>query len=521
MSAYGRRGNGTGRIAAAPHAASFSVDLGIAVLLFLVALGLRVLAIWASGFDGLYGQDPFAYLGYSIELKRALASGAPPPPFFWPIGYPLLVALSMTVVGEGAGAAQLVSVLTGALAAPLVYAVVRQLRPGERAGALVAGLLAASASQLMISSLSVMSDAAGLAWITLAALAVVRHERALASGAPSLRAFAWLALAALAFALATLSRWAYLLPALPFGLSTLLAWGAARIAWGRRIAAAAAALAIVVVVVGLQLVPELGSGELPHVGDLRVVGWDPRNAFRSTLANSDGIFRYERPIGVFYAAPLVHPRFIFPLLTPFVFVGAAELYRSARSSLVLFVGWPLVVYLFLAGIAWENPRFSLLAFSPLLVLVGVGFGRAAQSRRALYRRGAIVCAGLALLGSLAWCVRDVGRFTAMKHAHLEAVRWAERSTPENATIASFGLTQMLEHYTARKVANLYHLAPDGLSELTSAAAPVYVLVDPANVEDQWRGMSPARNLAWLRSHSTLTEVGRRSPWVLFRIGSRG
>jgi hypothetical protein len=301
-------------------------------------------------------------------------------------------------------------------------------------------------------------------------------------------------------------------------LSALVAWHVARCPWKHRVAAAAAAGAILLVVVGLPLLPELGSEELAHVGDLRVVGWNPLNALRSTVTNSDGTFHYDRPIGLFYALPLVHPRFVFPLLSPFVVLGAVRLFRDRRAACVLFVGWPLMVYVFLAGIAWENPRFALTYFPPLLVLAGVGLGRGLGP--GVSHRGTIVCVVLALLGSAAWCVRDVQRFTAMKQAHLEAAQWTERATPENATIVAFGLTQTLQHYTQRNIANLYHLDPESLAVLTAGAAPTYLLLDPANVEVQWQGLSPGQNLDWLRTRQALTLVDRHPPWALFRIEPR-
>jgi hypothetical protein len=81
------------------------------LFLFLVALLVRVAMALIFQFDGLYGQDPFAYL-------------QPPPPFFWPIGYPLLVVLGTLVVGVQPLAGQLVSIIAGALIAPLVFLIV-------------------------------------------------------------------------------------------------------------------------------------------------------------------------------------------------------------------------------------------------------------------------------------------------------------------------------------------------------------------------------------------------------------
>ena len=76
---------------------------------FLVSLlVLSVTAILIGrriGFDGLYGQDAFAYFQYaSGPFRDALASGqATLPAFSWPIGYPLaVVAMSFVASLETA-----------------------------------------------------------------------------------------------------------------------------------------------------------------------------------------------------------------------------------------------------------------------------------------------------------------------------------------------------------------------------------------------------------------------------------
>ncbi|HEY0582025.1 MAG TPA: hypothetical protein VGE94_07565, partial [Chloroflexota bacterium] len=68
--------------------------------LSLVALGLVIVvptgAIALSrGFDGLYGQDAFAYFEYATtSVRQSILHLAPLEPFFWPPGYPLLVAVT-------------------------------------------------------------------------------------------------------------------------------------------------------------------------------------------------------------------------------------------------------------------------------------------------------------------------------------------------------------------------------------------------------------------------------------------
>ena len=69
----------------------------------LVPVGLLVIV---SQFDGLYGQDPYAYYAYATgPLRVSLLSGRlwPPPPFFWPPGYPLLMSALSLVIGATPG----------------------------------------------------------------------------------------------------------------------------------------------------------------------------------------------------------------------------------------------------------------------------------------------------------------------------------------------------------------------------------------------------------------------------------
>src|SRR5207245_10088990 len=63
-------------------------------LLPTVLLALAALVVLAlTRFDGLYGQDSFAYFHYATgPLRQGLLHWQPPPPFFWPPGYPPLVA---------------------------------------------------------------------------------------------------------------------------------------------------------------------------------------------------------------------------------------------------------------------------------------------------------------------------------------------------------------------------------------------------------------------------------------------
>ena len=471
------------------------------------ALLIRLAAISITGFDGLHGQDAFAYHRYAGELREALAAAQPPPPFFWPIGYPLLVVTAMTVAGTGPLAGQAVSVLAGALLAPLLYGLAREsgVKP---AGAALAGSLAASAAQPVIWSMSVMSDAAGVAWVTLSAWALLRYSRTLRLRVLGLTAFS--------LACAILTRWVYLTAIVPWGLAVLLSWRAGAVGWKHAVRAAILTAAIGLTVVGMQFLPAIGSSvrELPHTGDFMTVGWNPANAVRATVANSDGTFYYRWPIGVFYAMQAVHPRFIFPVLAPFFLLGLWELRKRPASHVALLVGWPAVVLTLLIGIAWENPRFSLAMFPPLAISTGIGFDRALQSQ---WRRVSMAAAAVGLAGNLSWTTLDLHRFVGVKRSGLAITRWADEQVPPGAKIVALGLTEMIRHYTGRDVMELYSLDARSVRSQSRSGVPIYLLVDPNDLAGQWRGMAPDVNFESFRRHGSLVEVGRHSTWVLFHL----
>src|SRR5438105_14880554 len=76
------------------------------IALFAFALLVRALAIGLTQFDGLYGQDAFAYYDYARELWQRVHNLQAPEPFWWPLGYPALVALAFSLGGLTPPAAQ-------------------------------------------------------------------------------------------------------------------------------------------------------------------------------------------------------------------------------------------------------------------------------------------------------------------------------------------------------------------------------------------------------------------------------
>jgi hypothetical protein len=210
-------------------------------------------------------------------------------------------------------------------------------------------------------------------------------------------------------------------------------------------------------------------------------------------------------------------------------------------SAALLLGWPLLMYLFLAGIAWENPRFSLGFFPPLAVLTGLGLQTlwnrpphilatilrspdkylAASIPISRYHSLLILYLTAALLGSLAWSLRDIGNFTAANQAHITAAQWVEEQLPPDAAVITFGVSLTMEHRTGLAVHEIYHLDANSLAELiadhSTSRSPLYLFLDLENINGQWQGKSPQQNYQWLAENSLLTEIGQYPPYTLFQV----
>jgi 4-amino-4-deoxy-L-arabinose transferase-like glycosyltransferase len=483
------------------------------LLLALPAAGLSV----SRGFDGLYGQDAYAYFDYATaSVRQSILHLAPLEAFFWPPGYPLLAALASLIVGPSPLAGQAVSLVMGALVPVFTALLVREIWPDEIPRALLAGALVALCGQLWQSSIVVMADTTGLALATLGAWVLARYARH--------GRLAWLTLAAACLAYATLTRWIYGLVGIPFAayaLSAMLPRGATR-AMLHAAAALAVAAALLVPVLGPPLLGLLSRPADPaaFAGNLQVYSWSPLNAFGRDFFTADGHLSYALPNGVYYAIAPANFAFFGPFLAPCILLGLWAAVREwQRPWLVLIVGWAGVVFAFHAGAPWQNFRFSLAYLPPLAILVASGLTWAWQRVGHRLRVLVGVWAVLGLVIMAAGGVRLVQGFVDRKADDLALVRWVETQAPPSARIFSFGPTLTFRHYARYPTIDLYDVTPADLASVLATPAPTYVLLDEANVEHQWLGAAPYANFRWLADGPGLVRIGGQGSYTLFLVGS--
>lgn len=494
--------------------------------LFASALAVRLLVIALARFDGLYGQDAYAYYDYARQLITTPFGTPLPGLVYWPLGYSALASVFMRFTGLAPLGAQLASVVTGAALAPLVYLVTleileslppSQARPHSHT-AFAAGLITTLSGQLLQSSIVVMADIPALFWGTLSAYAWLRFDRT--------RQPFWLPFAAAALALAIVTRWIFAGLILPFGLfACLTLYHPVALSPRHRVS-----LAIALILFSLVLLPQFyfsQTSAAPVLSHSWLLSWNPLNAFRTSFDNPDGHFDYRLPPILFYAEPFFHPFYLFPLLTPFILVGAWRL-RRARA-LILLGGWALGVYFYLIGIPYENFRFGLACFPPIVLLAALGldsiklpFTLSARSIPVEPRHRAASLWGLvtlSLLASLPFTHRGLSAFLAIKSRELAAAHYLQSQIPPRATVLTFGLTLTLDHYTDLSAVDLSVQSPETLRVFACSAPPAYLFVETENLAAQWAGKTPEVNFHWLRDRARLTEAGRFDTWTLYGLQS--
>ncbi len=499
-----------------------------AAALGLVVLVPALLITMRHGFDGLYGQDAFAYVDYALgPLTDTVNRLEPPPSFFWPPGYPLLVSLLALISGLGSGAGLIISLAAGALVPILVAFLARALmlpsdgRRARYAVPLLGGVAIAVSGQLWQSSVVAMSDAAALAAATLGALLIVRYHR---------RGDTWaLLLGAAATTFAIEIR-------LVFGFATVALFVLAVAALARvhrrdrRRASiqAVGALVVTLLVAAPTVAPvvaALAAGtDVPFVGQIGVHSWDPANALRASIDTADGRLNYSLPTGAFY---LLQPLqwYWFAALALLAIPGIALVVRRRDvAQLAVLILWPALVLAFLIGDAYQNTRFLLAAATPLAVLIAFGalavwrFARRrwpqvpVRTLRGLLVVGLVIAVAINALLAVRFTNSFVERFAADN----AAIRMLAGHVPPNGRLISLGPTALLRH-DGRDVTELYYLDPDSILTLVADGRPTFILVDDDAINGQWRGRSPEFALRAVEEVRGLRRVTDSGIWTLYEV----
>ncbi len=489
----------------------------------LILAAAAIAAIGLTRFDGLYGQDSFAYFGYATgALRGSILHLQTLPPFYWPPGYPLLVAGLSLIVGTVPLAGQVASIAGGAAVASLTVLLAREVQiavPAQRQrgdiawgyAPLIAGLIAAVTGQLLQSSIVVMSDTVALAAATLGAWSLLRYGRSGVVG--------WLVLASVAFAWAVITRWIYGLVAAPFVMYGLLMV----LRRPRRDALLHASMAAVAggLILGPVIVPAvkafIARADSPFAGQFRVYSWSPLNALRRDFVTADGHLQYAIPNGLYYALAPAEWWYFAPVLAALIPLGLWAAVGSRSIPMGLLIGWAAVVLAFHAGAPWQNARFTLAYLPPVAILAAIGYGRLSAAADPRLRTVATAYLTIGIILSASGSVVLTTRFIERKQDDLATVEWVSRQAPPKTQLLTFGLTATFKHYSDIETLDLSDLSSSTIERLVSDGRPTLVLLDLDAVERQWIGRAPWENYRALRDGPGLARVGVRGPYTLFIV----
>ncbi len=485
----------------------------ILALVLMAVSAARVVLVASSGFNGLIGQDAYAYFGYVVD--SLVVDGTlvfPPPPFPFPPGYPYLVAIGVLVFGPAPWVGQVLSLSAGLLAAVLTAGLAQRVWPGRPWLAVTAGSLVALNGHLGRASVLVMSDACGLAVATASVLLVMEYRRS--GRAP------WLVTAAVAAAAAILCRWAMGLVALPVTIYALAAL--VRLPRGRALVHALAAAMVTLLVLSPILV-EFGSETPGFMADFEAARWNPAHALKQTTVSTEGTQTIAAPPAVYYAVAPVHPSVLGPIMALFLLPGLWAAMGAIRSrsgpwrEVLLLVGWAAVVLVFLGGIALRNPRFTLTYLPPLAVLAAIGVwkvGELAPSRQRLVAAVAVLGVGWTAVGGWIYTV-DLVR---QKARHLQVVRWVEGLVEDDARLITFWYTATFGFESEIETIELFDLDLRTIRKTIEGRRPTYLLVNRSNIENQWRGRAPAAGYEALQRDPGLELIATHDGLSLFIVG---
>jgi hypothetical protein len=505
----------------APALSRLRSGMPVACAVPTLLLATVVIRLWH--FDGLYGQDPYAYFDYGATvLPRAILHGAPLTPMFWPLGYPVLVALAAMVLGAVPSAGQIVSLTSAMVMVGVTFVLGRELFADARVppriatwSAGIAAVLCGVCGWTLQGAVMVAPDGLSAALVMVSALGLYRWTKAGAvSSLP-------LIVSAAALAWAAVTRWEILV--------LLVLWIGAvastvRVRRGQVRRHAAPALAVIVAVIGAQLVLAWLVPTSPwfhgrsFVGDSGLIsggGWSAMHAVQSTFANADGTQHYTLPNALYYAIAPFLAKDLTPLSVPFVLVGLWRLAQLNWRVLVALVAPPVLLLASVAGLSEQDLRFVLPALPFIALLAGFGaatlLGAISAGARTVVWCG--VAAWLLVVASVG--LLDMHKVVAASASDRAVAAWAATRVPSSGTLYTFEITETVAHSTRLRPVDLSLISRRALLARVRTHRS-FLLLRVASMRGQWRNRLPAVNFRALHGDS-LVVLGHMNAYTLYRV----
>lgn len=452
-----------------------------------------VIASQLLNFDGRYGQDPYAYTDYAIALKKYIISGERPGPFFWPVLYPAAGCILSFIVPDMALSLQLISALSLGIIVIYGRGIIKMIYPSGSSFAWAYMLIFGLLSPYMFRfGITVMADCFSVAMFIMGVYYSFRFNKS----------SHWLNLIPgfLFLGMSVMTRYAMGIIVLPFIFYIFYS------AWKMNHGLVKAFLCSILLII--PIIPHLllrTNDPFKFVEHPWLMNWSALNYFRRSFQTADGSSSNPLPNIIYALLGLFHPRY-FIISFPLILIGLKKMVLNKETQVVIVA--ILIYLLFIAGIPFQNNRF-LLPGLPLLIIISfpsiMYCANLLGSKISTFGWSGIIAFQLLLTGIGLWPVWK--RYTFEQ----SIVGYCKQFSP--ATIYSLDMDICLRgrNYPG-KVENLYlqyYENPDSNSIL---------LINPHNVENQWKNMMPEKNWSHIKSNYQLTLLRSFNyGWEVYRI----
>ena len=323
--------------------------MGIPILLLLI--------IRSIGFDGLYGQDAYEYLRYTRALSSFMQEGISPRDYFWPIYYPLLGAILTYITSNTTLILQLISILSMGVATIYVYNIILLIYTKKRDAFIYAFIFFLCSPMVFKMGLLVMSDMLAMVFIVLCFYHSLNYIRD--------HFLKSLYLGFIFGVCAIMTRYASFVLLLPLALYIFYILITRRRHLFHCI--------FLVVLLSILISPHLyikGHNSFSFIEHNALSKWSVLNFFKNSFITDQGYTAYRFPNIIYAFSNLFHPRYfiIGSILLPIFLLKKVYV----KSQFILIVS--IIFYsFFIAGIDTQNPRFLLLSFPLILIVIFPAF----------------------------------------------------------------------------------------------------------------------------------------------------
>jgi hypothetical protein len=486
----------------------------IFVFLFILAFAVRLVYLLYFKFDGLYGQDAYAYAEYSKQFYYSIIEFKIPPYFYWPIGFYIFSSLfAFITAGYSSLSSLLVSLNAGALTAGFIYLLAKEFlskyftEDSAKKYSIAAGFIICFAGITTKQSVVIMSDALGLLFITISALFLIKYINE--------QTRKYLILCFVVFAFGVLTRYAigpYIIAVIPVMVYILSnSKDKKQIVLDYFISVL---IGFLIFLPQLLYILKFGIPYFQYKGSIPTwaSSWSPLNIFSRNFFTVDGTQHYKFINGIFYSSPVFHPLFLSLFGISFIF-GLYNALKKLNNIVIIFLlSWIAVYVIYLSGSPFQSIRYTLTFFPPLVILSVFGIAKIKISHKL---KKVFIAAGLLLL--MGYSFYDFSKFALRKEKEKECVEWVKENITKDSEIFTFEVTGAVKYYNGINAKEFYSYNYNDIKQITdTAGSPVYFFLPVDRIHSQWKDLPIESTLDSLKNRTKLASLGKVNDFEGFK-----